>query len=68
MSKEDMIMFIEMIDAQIKQNRKAIIDYQNQTGSDNADTLTLEMLSRDLIQVRNVWHQALLNEYGIYYV
>ena len=63
MSKEEIIKIIEVIDEQLKQNRKTVEECPM-----NADVLTLCSISKLLIQSREMWQNILLYEYGVFYM
>ena len=67
MSKEQMVAFIQEIDEQLRKNRVMLDVYAGKLDVD-ADLLTLNMLTRDLVIVKKAWVDMLLDEYGVFYV
>lgn len=67
MSKNDMIETIEMINVQLKENKKVVNDYAGQEMCSDSFVITICELSKALISIKQKYKETLLAVYGIYY-
>lgn len=68
MSKESMMETIEMINAQLKENRKVIDAYAGQKMASDSSIFTLCELSKALLTIKQEYKEKLLKIYGVYYM
>ena len=68
MSKESMMETIEMINAQLEENKKVIDAYAGQEMSSDSSIFTLCELSKALLSIKQGYKETLLKVYGVYYM
>lgn len=68
MSKESMMETIEMINAQLKENKEVIDAYAGQKMSSDSSIFTLCELSKALLSIKQEYKETLLKVYGVYYM
>lgn len=68
MSKESMIETIEMINAQLKENKKVINAYAGEEILSDSSVITLCELSKALLTIKQQYKETLLKVYGGYYM
>ena len=68
MSKEDIMELIEVINAQLEENKKVVNAYAGQEVPSDSDIMVICTLSKMLISAKQMWKETLLREYGVYYM
>ena len=66
-SKKDMIETIEIINLQLKENKKAVEAYSGQEMPGDSCILAICELSKALIEIKQLYKEILLWDYGFYY-